>query len=660
MDVPSPSSIHPINTLSGKRYINLVRCSTDGQTETSIPAQLELLNGFAASKGMVHVHDVILDGISGSKPGNREDLGEILDRKRKQDDFDVLLVQTEDRLTRGGAGHGNWIKYELERAGIRVVFASSDVPEGPYADILQTLKFQAAQETVKSTSLRSTQGYQRALENRHVATSTHTPYGCHRLYCSSDDKPRFLIRDNGDGTQHKLHPETRGVLETYGEVGGKAKGHYRKQKSEKVYLVMGEAAEVEVVRLIFRRKYLEGMGGRRIAKELNGNGMPAPEGGVWTQRQVDCIAENEVYTGMGVANRSASGRYYQRAKGNPQKVELDAKVLANAKHLPLRLRPPEEWVYQEQLHLKAFLEEPLRSIAATKIKELWESRCRPGREKRPYNAHPDSDYLLTGLLTAVQDGRKLKGYTSGPKGRKVRYYVHPLAQKDPALAGFPNLLFRADALEKAVLDAVVETLMAMPMLVKEVEAAVAVVLAEKEPPTEGEIAQLKQQKEAISKKIMAILDVIDAAEPEAKVKIAELKRQQRQIEERLREMAVVTTKGTADAATLVESVVRRLRGLGESIGGMPTYPLRQVLATLVESMTADMQTREVRIALRLPEMSLADAETPIETLSLRQTSPSSTLSRDQQEASLAFARIICTFERQQRQAPCFKCRRNAA
>jgi hypothetical protein len=91
------------------------------------------------------------------------------------------------------------------------------------------------------------------------------------------------------------------------------------------------------------------------------------------------------------------------------------------------------------------------------------------------------------------------------------------------------------------------------------------------------------------------------------------------------------------------------------MGGMPVYPLRQVLATLVESMTADMRTREVRIVLGVPSIALADAETPIETLSLRQTSASSTLSQDQEGVILAIARITCTLERGQRHVPCFLC-----
>ena len=94
MDVPS--NLH-INALMGKRYINLVRCSTDQQTETSIPAQLDLLNAFGAARSMLYVADVILDGVSGSKPGNRDDLQELIDRKIQKNDFDVLLVQTEDQ-----------------------------------------------------------------------------------------------------------------------------------------------------------------------------------------------------------------------------------------------------------------------------------------------------------------------------------------------------------------------------------------------------------------------------------------------------------------------------------------------------------------------------------------------------------------------------------
>ena len=92
MDVPSNANSN-INTLAGKRYINLVRCSTDQQTDTSIPAQLDLLNGFAA-RGMIHIDDIVLDGVSGSKPGNRGDVPELIARKiQKEMTSEVLLVR---------------------------------------------------------------------------------------------------------------------------------------------------------------------------------------------------------------------------------------------------------------------------------------------------------------------------------------------------------------------------------------------------------------------------------------------------------------------------------------------------------------------------------------------------------------------------------------
>ena len=60
--------------LKGKRCIGLVRCSTVGQADTSIPDQIAALRNFAAEHGLIIVDIVILPGLSGSIPGNRDDL----------------------------------------------------------------------------------------------------------------------------------------------------------------------------------------------------------------------------------------------------------------------------------------------------------------------------------------------------------------------------------------------------------------------------------------------------------------------------------------------------------------------------------------------------------------------------------------------------------
>src|SRR5689334_19453904 len=113
--------------LEGKRYICLVRCSTNEQEDTSIPDQLRLLHDYGQKHGMIHAgndEELQLGGVSGSDPGGRLDIEQIIERKRALNDFSVLLVLDISRLTRGGVEHGGKVEYDLAAAGIKIVFAS--------------------------------------------------------------------------------------------------------------------------------------------------------------------------------------------------------------------------------------------------------------------------------------------------------------------------------------------------------------------------------------------------------------------------------------------------------------------------------------------------------------------------------------------------------
>lgn len=348
----------------GKRYITLVRVSDDSSDNSSIDAQIKLLRDHAAGLGMVHVDNKVLSGVTGSMPGKRVDLSELIERKRKDNDFDVLLVQRLDRLTRGGSNHGFWVEQELQRAGIHLLVTSDDIPEGSYSSLIKVAKYEAAREQAKSISQRSTQGYQLALEQGRVITSSHTPYGCHRLYLSPEGTPLFIIRDLRDGRQLKLDPDTRAVIDTYGQIGGGSKGHYRKQKQEKVLLVPGDASEIDTLRTIFDLHYRQGWGGKKIADELNRSSIPAPQGRGWSQRQVEVIYHNEVYTGRSVGNRTSTAIYHRRSPNAPQPADLDPSILATRRTIPVTLRPPEEWFVIEQPLLKDLLgDETLRQLA---------------------------------------------------------------------------------------------------------------------------------------------------------------------------------------------------------------------------------------------------------------------------------------------------------
>jgi len=644
--------------IEGKRYICEVRCSTDGQSDTSIPAQLEELHKIGQLCGGIPAgDDVVLPALSGSKPGNRKDIQQTIQRKAEKNDFEVVLSLVEDRFTRSGAEHGFWAQHEMLRAGIYLVQVKSDIPDGPHAPMLRTWKYESARETAKNTSLRSTMGYQRALENGNVITSSHTNYGTYRLYLNADGRPLHIIKDMRDGTQQKLHCETREVIEIYGVVGGKARGHFRKQKSDRVLLVPGDPQEVATINRIFQRRYLDGWGGRRIANELNDEGITAPMGKRWTQRQVDCIAENLIYTGCGVAGLSSSAVFYMRSKDGPTPVQIDPVVLATKANLPVNLRPPEEWTFQEQRYLKDLLPQPLRDIAHQKIKTLWEQRCRGDVAPHVRNTHLDSLYLLTGLIRAKQDGRLLKGQNCGPRDHPVRYYAHPIARKDPKAAGFPNTTFRADALETALLKTVSETLLAMPDLRDELRLAVEAARAADAPPASTTLSELQQELGKLNKDIKSAVDLFgEVAVPELKQKLVQLQARRQQLERQIRQAQVSPQAPAGEIEQTIESLVQRLGNLAGQIESLPAYQLRQMLAALTDTLTADMATREVTMTLRVPPRAISDAKTPISDLCLRYSSGSPTESQAQITAPPVLARIHCAHHSEGGK-PCYRCRR---
>jgi DNA invertase Pin-like site-specific DNA recombinase len=353
-----------------KRYICLARASDTADGTTSTEAQLAMLKEYGTRMGMVFVDQIVLDGVTGSRPGKRKDLTDLLARKREKNDFDIVLLQRLDRLTRGGSAHGFWFEHECTCVGLRLQFVGDDIPDGRYANLIKVAKYEAAQEQAFSISQRSTQGAQLALEEGRNATSAHTPYGCWRLYLTADSKPSHIIADLRDGRQQKLDPHSHAIIDTYGHLGGGSKGHYRKQKNEKVLLIPGAAAEIAIVREIFELHFRQGMGGKRIADVLNRRGVLSSQGKQWSQHQVEVIYEQEVYTGRSVGNRTSSAIYHERSKSAPTRIELDREVQATAKNIPVRQRPREEWFVQEQPMMKTFLDADLRQLAMAEHERL--------------------------------------------------------------------------------------------------------------------------------------------------------------------------------------------------------------------------------------------------------------------------------------------------
>jgi DNA invertase Pin-like site-specific DNA recombinase len=643
---------------TGKRFIALVRASDAKEGTTSTQAQLAMLHEKAAELKMTHVADVVLDGVTGSMPGKREDMAALTNRKKLDNDFDVLLVQRLDRLTRGGSGHGMWFEHECERAGIHLYIVGDDIPEGRYASLIKVAKYEAAKEQAFSISQRSTQGYQLALEEGRVTTSSHTPYACWRLYLTADGKPLRIIRDLGDGRQEELDPQTHAVVYTHGQIGGGSKGHYRKQKHEKVQLMLGDADEIAVIRTIFDLHFRQGWAGKRIADHLNRRSISSPCGKAWSQRQVEVLYYNEVYTGRSVANRISGGIYHQRNHAAPKPTNLDPSVHATAKTIPVKLRPMNEWFVADQPLLKDLLgDEQLRALAVAGQDCHWQHLADADRPKLNKSKHKNSDYLLSGILFAKQDDAPLIGVLCGRVGKKVRYYRHRRGRTGYLKGSIFNKVIHAETVEAAVIDAAKTALLDADLLRERLHALVD---AESKTTVAVDIEDLQRQREKLKKRTELIIATFDEETlADAQAQVEKLKSERRRLDEQIATASAPTLTTEFNVDQLVEQIEAKTRNFFGEISTLPKHLVKQWLGQVVRKVVVDMETKAIEIYVQLPSELLKTAFSAQKAMRLATTSASSSDYETQRWSSNLICLIDCQFEKLSN-AICYCCRRKAA
>ncbi len=586
--------------LQGKRYIGLLRCSTHGQADTSIVDQRRVLEAFARDQGLVHVDDVVLGGVSGSLPGARDDIPELIERKKRADDFDVLLVQDTSRFSRAGIDHVHHLKYLLNSAGIRVLFATGRNADGWAGELETSFNAGVDQAHARSISFGSARGSMSSILDGRSPYCRRPPYAIDRLYVNPDETPRHVIRNLPDRRQIQLNPETGEVIDHFdaNEKSG-IPNHYNKQKQERIVLIPGDDRCVETLRRIYRRHYVDNLGSYRIAKELNTEGVPSPAGGKWNTNTIGKILRNPIYLGRGVANRFTSAVYHMRADDRPVALDIDPSELCNRKRPVRKTRPASDWRYQDHPQLAELIEPEVREIAAEHQQAYLDGQASGHVPKPNRNRHRDTSYYLSGLLVSKQGNRPLTGHTSG-NNKKIRYYRDREAYAKPDGDDVQRNLIPADPLEKAVLETVKQTLLALPDLRERIERQVRAEL-EATSQDNAQLDELVKEREAIRGKLKLILERFD---PEMQDliddEIGALKAQLRSVNERISRCESVKPTDDKAISEIVDQTVAAIHDLATILTDAPPATLRQLLNVLISRLVVDLETRDVELEISLP------------------------------------------------------------
>jgi Resolvase, N terminal domain/Recombinase len=655
-----------IDRWKGKRFIGLARQSDNKDGNASTESQLVHMRRECDAVGMTETDVIPLKGVTGSLPGRRKDLIDLLKRKREKNDFDVIAVHVVDRLTRGGTKHGFWFEHECDLAGVELFFVGENIPSGPYSSIVRATMYEAAHEASVATGRRSTDGQTSAIKKGMFRTAGQTPMGCFRLYFDgSNGQPKFYIRNLLNGLQEQYEYETHKIIGNFGtlitEEEPKSQSRFKKQRNEFSLLIPGDTEEQRTIRLIFFLRYSRGWRGSRIADFLNRNGRPAPCGGTWSPRQVESAYENECYTGLDVKGRVFSGRFYRRDEElGYVDLERTENEMATATYFRPVLLPREKWMEDDQPHMKEFLPTHIRDLAIREHELLWTKRLDPLKPERTYNAHPASDYLLSNILMAQQDGEPLVGTLSGPKDSpKTAYYRHNRAKREKLKGSIFANLIRADVLHDALIALVKEVLLDAPALRERLVEYVKRQRSER-PVEEGSLVSLEAERDEIAQQIGLIIRCLKgAARKDAEAELESLGRRRNEIEGQINWHRDHHDDQTIDSPEVVaDRIVTALRDTAIGLHKLAPEAVSQLVHEMVASATVDMATKAVSFGLVLPKRIL-DAKNKGERMCPITSSRSST--GGWTHAPIAVAECEYQFSRGSTTVPpCYVCRRRAA
>ena len=511
------------------------RYSSDNQSAASIEDQVRECREFLVRQGWTAAQvytDAAISGASTLRPGYQALLA-----AARNAGFDVVVAEALDRLSRDQEDTAALFK-RLRFAGIRLV----TLAEGEISELHVGLK-----------------GTMNALFLKDLAAKTH----------------RGL----------------RGRVEAGRSGGGNAYG-YRvvRRLGPDGQPVAGERAidgtEAAVVRRIFRA-YAAGVPPRRIALDLNAEGIPGPRGGAWSQSTVNGnrargtgILNNELYVGRLVWNRLAyvkdpdSGRRRSRARTAEELIVTEVPAL--------RIVEQALWdaVKARQRALDARAErrganEDVDSATKTKPTPFWV-------QQRPRT-------LFSGLMRC--------GVCGGGFSKISTQHFGCSTARNKGPTACSNLrTIRRDVLEATVLAGLRERLMD-PDLFKVFAAAFAAEWNRLQGAAAAELTARADELKRVKQQLERLVDAIVNGTPAVAVKdrMAALERRRLALEA---EMATATAPAPRLHPNLAETYRRKVADLVAALQQEDGAEVREIVRGLVECVTLHPEGDRQRVEVR--------------------------------------------------------------
>jgi DNA invertase Pin-like site-specific DNA recombinase len=582
--------------LKGRRAILWIRCSSLQQASTSMDDQERACRKFAEAHGIEIVAVIRMPGKSASiRKHVQSEVERLVARKKIAGDFDCILVYDLSRFTRTTPRHAMRMLDDLDAARISLVPVVGYVRRNDFSDLSDVYSFFMNREHARRIAAGVARGSQSSLEQGRRAHCGQAPYAIDKLILASDGRPVHRLRDLPDGSQLRMDPKTQVVLETYPpNRSGETSSHYRKTKEQRVQLVPGDPAAVQVLRQIFEQYHIARAGYWKIAKALNEQGTASPGGGLWSVTTVQQILANPTYRGVGLANRTTSAIYYKRRSDLLEAAEPGRETPEGR---PAQcFRPRQDWLVLEYPELVEFLPEHVRELA-DQHQEGRLLRDAGGRVSSPRkDKHGASEFLLKNILTSKQGGHPMTGK---PASKHYRYYQVARAQGVPTTDATLRRRIRAEHVEEAAVRALTAILERAP--VEREEVIRQTVLWQKQQSGRADRKDIEKQIGQLDREMSFLVKQIHRlGEEAAEAQLAPLAEQRAALARQLERPGELPELSEQEIADVADAVIAGLSDMATSIDSLPKPELRRLLEVFIESAVVDLETGAIELTMAVP------------------------------------------------------------